>query len=46
LSRRCDQLAGTLSGGQQRMLAIARGLMMRPRLLMSTSRRWGWHRWS
>jgi branched-chain amino acid transport system ATP-binding protein len=34
LSRRCDQLAGTLSGGQQRMLAIARALMMRPRLLM------------
>lgn len=28
------QLAGTLSGGEQRMLVIARGLMARPRLLM------------
>jgi branched-chain amino acid transport system ATP-binding protein len=27
-------LAGTLSGGQQQMLAIARGLMARPRLLL------------
>ena len=29
-----DQLAGTLSGGEQQMLAIGRGLMGRPRLLM------------
>jgi branched-chain amino acid transport system ATP-binding protein len=28
------QLAGTLSGGEQQMLAIARGLMSRPRLIM------------
>ena len=28
------QLAGTLSGGEQQMLAIARGLIMKPRLLM------------
>ncbi len=28
------QLAGTLSGGEQRMLVIARGLMAHPRLLM------------
>jgi branched-chain amino acid transport system ATP-binding protein len=28
------QLAGTLSGGEQQMLAIGRGLMSRPRLLM------------
>src|SRR6476620_4270152 len=34
LSERRDQLAGTLSGGQQQMLAIGRGLMLRPRLLM------------
>ena len=28
------QLAGTLSGGEQRMLVVARGLMARPRLLL------------
>ena len=28
------QLAGTLSGGEQRMLVVARGLMTRPRLLL------------
>jgi branched-chain amino acid transport system ATP-binding protein len=33
LSRRKNQLAGTLSGGEQQMLAIARALMARPRLL-------------
>ena len=31
---RSTQLAGTLSGGEQQMLAIARGLIMKPRLLM------------
>jgi branched-chain amino acid transport system ATP-binding protein len=31
---RASQLAGTLSGGQQQMVAIARGLMGLPRLLM------------
>jgi branched-chain amino acid transport system ATP-binding protein len=34
LRERHEQLAGTLSGGQQQMLAIGRGLMLRPRLLM------------
>ncbi len=34
LRARQRQLAGTLSGGEQQMLAIARGLMARPRLLL------------
>ena len=34
LKERCRQLAGTLSGGQQQMLAIARALMSAPRLLL------------
>ena len=34
LRERLGQLAGTLSGGEQQMCAIARGLMARPRLLL------------
>ena len=34
LSQREDQLASTMSGGEQQMLAIARGLMGMPKLLM------------
>jgi len=34
LQERRDRPAGTLSGGQQQMLAISRGLMARPRLLL------------
>ena len=34
LKERVGQYGGTLSGGEQQMLAIARGLMMKPRLLM------------
>ncbi len=34
LQERAKQMGGTLSGGEQQMLAIARGLMLRPRLLM------------
>jgi branched-chain amino acid transport system ATP-binding protein len=33
LQRRIDQQAGALSGGEQQMLAIARGLLARPRIL-------------
>ena len=34
LRERRGQLAGSLSGGEQQMLAIARAMMARPRLLM------------
>ncbi len=34
LSERADQDAGTLSGGEQQMLSVARALMARPRLLL------------
>jgi branched-chain amino acid transport system ATP-binding protein len=34
LAERRNQLAGTLSGGEQQMLAISRALMARPRLLV------------
>lgn len=34
LKERASQMAGTLSGGEQQMAAIGRGLMARPRLLM------------
>jgi branched-chain amino acid transport system ATP-binding protein len=34
LAERRRQLAGTMSGGEQQMLALGRGLMLKPRLLM------------
>ncbi len=34
LKERAEQLAGTLSGGEQQMLAMGRGLMARPKVLL------------
>jgi branched-chain amino acid transport system ATP-binding protein len=41
LKDRRTQLAGTMSGGEQQMLAIGRGLMAQPRLLMLDEPSWG-----
>ena len=42
LKERRKQSGGTLSGGEQQMLAIARGLMCRPAFCFWTSPPWGW----
>lgn len=41
LRTRAHQLAGTMSGGEQQMLAIGRGLMSKPNLLMLDEPTWG-----
>ena len=42
LKERRDQYAGTLSGGEQQMLAICRALMSKRILMLDESRRWAW----
>ena len=41
LRERASQKAKTLSGGEQQMLAIGRGLMSKPKLLMLDEPSWG-----
>ena len=44
LEDRARQTAGTLSGGEQQMLALARALMLAPRILLIDRPPWAWRR--
>ena len=44
LEERANQSAGTMSGGEQQMLAIGRALMARPRLVLLDEPSMGWRR--
>ena len=44
LKTRRQILGGSLSGGERQMLAVSRGMMMAPKLLMLTRHRWAWLR--
>ena len=41
IKERRNQLAGTMSGGEQQMLAIGRGLMAKPKMLLLDEPSWG-----
>ena len=41
LKERRNQLAGTMSGGEQQMLAIGRGMMSKPKMLLLDEPSWG-----
>lgn len=45
LRERFHQKGGTMSGGEQQMLAIGRAMMSRPRLLLLDEQVWVWHQY-
>jgi branched-chain amino acid transport system ATP-binding protein len=44
LKERRTQVAGTMSGGEQQMLAMGRAMMSRPPFYCWMNRQWGWRR--